>query len=207
MTPDSRAADVAVVRATVADLDAVARTLGRAFEDDPVMAWLFPDSSTRLAAVTRFLGIAVEQVHLPHGEVITAGGIASVACWDPPGRWKVPLSTTLRGLRPMASLLGARLPRSLGAFMMIDSHHPRWPHWYLGILGTDPEHQGRGLGSAVIREVLQRCDRDGLGAYLESSKPENVPYYERFGFRVTEEVRLPSGPPLWLMWRHPEPSA
>jgi GNAT superfamily N-acetyltransferase len=204
MTGGARDAGVELVRATAADLDAVARTLGRAFEDDPVMAWLFPDPATRLASVTRFFAYAVEQVHLPHGDIVTAGAMASVAVWEPPGRWKVPLSTTLRGARAMVSLLGPRLPRSLRGLSAIESRHTRWPHWYLAIVGTDPEHQGRGLGAAVIRDVLSRCDGDGVGAYLESSKPENVPYYERFGFRVVDEVRLPAGPPVWLMWRHPE---
>jgi hypothetical protein len=51
--------------------------------------------------------------------------------------------------------------------------------------------------------MLVRCDEAGLGAYLESSKPENVPYYQRFGFAVTGQIDLPDGPPLWPMWRAP----
>ena len=70
------------------------------------------------------------------------------------------------------------------------------------MLGTDPPAQGRGLGSAVLRPGLELCDREGLPAYLESSKESNVGFYARFGFRVTEEVRMPGdGPSVWLMWR------
>ncbi|MFD0534677.1 GNAT family N-acetyltransferase [Actinomadura luteofluorescens] len=65
--------------------------------------------------------------------------------------------------------------------------------------------QGNGLGAALLRSRLDRCDTEGLPAYLESSKERNVPYYERFGFRVTRELPLPGKgcPPVWLMWRDP----
>lgn len=84
------------------------------------------------------------------------------------------------------------------------SMHPEEPpHAYLAILGTDPAAQGRGLGSAMMAPVLEQCDRDGLGAYLESSKDQNIYFYARHGFRVTAERRLPRGPRLWPMWRDP----
>ena len=103
----------------------------------------------------------------------------------------------------MAPIVGVRGPLLLRGFRGVENHHPRWPHWYLGVLGTDPPMQGRGLGSGVMEPVLSRCDRDGIGAYLESSKESNVPYYRRHGFEVVEVVTLPKGPRLWLMWRHP----
>jgi hypothetical protein len=53
--------------------------------------------------------------------------------------------------------------------------------------------------------VLEECDRDGIGAYLESSKESNIDYYARFGFRVTGTIRLPRGPLFWPMWRDPRP--
>jgi ribosomal protein S18 acetylase RimI-like enzyme len=77
------------------------------------------------------------------------------------------------------------------------------PHCYLAILGVDPEAQRRGLGSRLLRPVLARCDRERVPAYLESSKEANIAFYERHGFAVTDEVALPRGPRLWLMWRRP----
>ena len=81
--------------------------------------------------------------------------------------------------------------------------HYREPHWYLSTLGTDPEAQGRGLGSAMLAPVLGLCDEDGWPAYLESSKESNIPFYERHGFRVTGEIQVPDGPKLWPMLRPP----
>ena len=53
--------------------------------------------------------------------------------------------------------------------------------------------------------LLERCDREGIPAYLESSKEKNVPFYRRHGFEVTREIQLPNGPMLWAMWRQPRP--
>src|SRR4029078_5686236 len=86
----------------------------------------------------------------------------------------------------------------------VERRHPPEPHLYLAVLGTDPPAQGRGIGTAVLRPGLDLCDREGLPAYLESSKESNVGFYARFGFRVIAEVRMPGeGPTVWLMWRNP----
>ncbi|WP_143860746.1 GNAT family N-acetyltransferase, partial [Nocardia cerradoensis] len=69
--------------------------------------------------------------------------------------------------------------------------HPREPHWYLAVLGTLPGVRGQGYGQALMRSRLDRCDAEGIPAYLESSKPQNVPYYERFGFDVTGTLAAP----------------
>jgi GNAT superfamily N-acetyltransferase len=89
---------------------------------------------------------------------------------------------------------------------LIESMHPHEPHWYLATLGTDPEMQGKGVGSALMRPALDHCDTEGWPAYLESSKERNVPFYRRHGFEVVREVPLPGGgPKIWTMWREPRP--
>jgi hypothetical protein len=44
------------------------------------------------------------------------------------------------------------------------------------------------LGSALLKTMLTRCDAERMPAYLETSYPENVPFYERRGFRVTGDA-------------------
>jgi ribosomal protein S18 acetylase RimI-like enzyme len=103
--------------------------------------------------------------------------------------------------------LAWRLPLVARGLLEVQRNHPADPpHWYLAVLGTDPSAQGRGLGSATLAPVLERCDADGVGAYLESSKERNIDFYARHGFRVTAELRLPRGPSVWPMWREPQPN-
>jgi GNAT superfamily N-acetyltransferase len=103
----------------------------------------------------------------------------------------------------MLPVLLPRIVRSTRAVREIERHHPVLPHYYLSVIGTDPDQQGGGVGSALLGPVLSRCDADGVAAYLECSKESNVSFYARHGFTVTDKVHLPAGPPLWFMWREP----
>jgi GNAT superfamily N-acetyltransferase len=95
---------------------------------------------------------------------------------------------------------------SLRAIAEVERVHPKEPHWYLAVLGTEPAWQGKGVGSALLAPVLQRCDREGRPAYLESSKESNLAFYARHGFEVTGTIDLlGGGPRVWPMWREPRP--
>jgi hypothetical protein len=57
-----------------------------------------------------------------------------------------------------------------------------------------------------MRPVLERCDRERLPAYLEASSSRSAACYERSGFAIQEEARIPGGPTILLMWRPPGPA-
>ena len=187
------------------DLGPIAGALARAFHDDPVMTWMFGRrDGPRLRRLSRFMASEARRRHHRHGGlVLTADGHPGAALWDPPGMWRTSWREVARSAPMLARAIGPRIPRALRGLALIERAHPREPHWYLAVLGTDPPQQGRGVGAALIEPVVARCDDESLGAYLESSKPDNVPYYERFGFRTTGQIDLPGGPPLWPMWRDP----
>ena len=193
-----------VRRAVTADRGPLARTLARAFDDDPVWGWLFPDPASRDRRSTQVFHAYLRDA-LKVGEVYTTPDLTGASLWKPPGAWKLTNGAVLRSLPALVRAFGRRLPASLEVERKVEAQHPREPHWYLAVVGTDPVAQGKGIGGALIRQVTDRCDADGLPAYLESSKETNVPYYERFGFRVTGETQLgDDGPSIWFMWRDPQ---
>ena len=195
----------AVRDVTAADADPLAAVLGRAFADDPVWQWMFPRRPERMAVMFAML---LHHAHLPNGVSELAernGRVLAGALWDPPGRWRISASAQIRQLPSLLRVLGGRTFAVLRGLGEIERAHPIEPHWYLAVLGTDPRAQGNGLGSALLRSRLNRCDDRRFPAYLESSKESNIPYYERFAFRVTGEIRLPGGGPrVWAMWRDPQ---
>jgi len=72
--------------------------------------------------------------------------------------------------------------------------------WHLDSIGVEPSAQGRGIGSALVESGLTRARVDQAGVFLETGTPRNVPYYERFGFRVVEDPYAPDGGPrIWFM--------
>ncbi|MCP9273528.1 GNAT family N-acetyltransferase [Mycolicibacterium arenosum] len=193
--------------ATRADIPALSVTLGKAFFDDPVMMWLLPDDDVRRRKLHKLFASITRYHHLSRGGVEVATGgqdIGAAALWDPPGEWKQTRAEELRAMPGLLLTFGSALGRGLAVTEMMKKAHPEEPHWYLAVIGSDPAVRGKGFGNALMRSRLDRCDAEYAPAYLESSKPENVPYYERFGFEVTGEFTLPDGgPPLIPMWRTP----
>jgi ribosomal protein S18 acetylase RimI-like enzyme len=194
----------ALRRAEGGDVPGLAAMLARAFIDDPVAEWSCRPDSLRGSVLERFYTTRTRQL-LADDEVWVTGERTSAALWAPPKRWKL---TALQDARLSAALLRPRLlaraPLVVAGLLGLERNHPvAPPHWYLAFLGTDPSAQGQGLGSAVLRPVLEQCDSDGIAAYLESSKERNIDFYARHGFRVTRELRLPRGPRVWPMWREP----
>jgi ribosomal protein S18 acetylase RimI-like enzyme len=186
------------------DVAALTRMLVRAYMDDPVAMWICKSNPLRTRLLETLYSARLRQLLLHQG-VWTNAEHSSAAVWVPPalGQPSVrPNATLMRCV--LDPRLMVRLPLLAVGFSAMQRKHPRnTPHWYLSLLGTDPDAQGHGFGSAVLQPVLERCDLDGVGAYLESSKPRNIDFYGRFGFRTIGELQLPYGPKMWPMWREP----
>ncbi|SCX02503.1 MULTISPECIES: GNAT family N-acetyltransferase [Mycobacteriaceae] len=189
-----------------ADIAALSQVLGRAFYDDPVMAWMLPDPVARRRKLHRVFAALTRHHHLSRGgvEVAAAGSVlGAAALWDPPGQWRHTVGEQVRAAPGLLLAFGAALRRGQQAEELMQRHHPEEPHWYLAVIGSDPSVRGSGQGQALMRSRLDRCDAEHAPAYLESSNPANIGYYQRFGFEVTGEIALPDGPSLWPMWRQP----
>ncbi|NCY15704.1 MAG: GNAT family N-acetyltransferase [Actinobacteria bacterium] len=196
-----------ITRLDPADLQMAIATTSRAFWPDPLFGHFARDVIHEHRMLPTFLGALLRDA-ADHGEVWVArhdGVVAGSASWLQPGTMPRTRSRENRITRACASaLLTGRNRRSgLRLLAEVERRHPREPHWYLPLLGIDPRWQGRGFGGALLAIKLDECDRELIPAYLETQKPENVPYYERFGFRVTEVIELGDTPPIWLMWRDP----
>lgn len=187
--------------ATLDDAPMIGRALTRAFDDDPMMRWFFPDDTSREAALGRYFTTLFTRQYVHHA--VCERTAAAAAFWVPPEAQAkaVPDAETIRELQ---TILGDRAPVFGAAVEAAAQHTPQEPHWYLALIGADPAAQGQGHGAALLRSGLAKADAAGQAAYLESSKPDNLPFYEHFGFRVREELSLPGGGPvLWAMWREP----
>jgi ribosomal protein S18 acetylase RimI-like enzyme len=201
---DAAAHDIALRprRTAGKDLPMLVETLVAAFMDDPVMTWCVPDRDRRPAIMRAIFEIAVD-VNQPYGQLYTTDPVAAAgAVWVPPG-----CRATGDEAEHLATLyieaVEEYADRLVAAMEPMEACHPEEPHHYLAFLGTRPEWQSRGLGSALLREVLDRCDREGRPAHLEATSEANQRLYRRHGFQVTDEIRLPDGPTMWPMWREP----
>lgn len=188
----------------VADVSVVeARTLlARAFADDPLMVWFFPDDDVRPQACAAMFGLFAEH-YLADGrvDVVRRDRLVAVAMWQLPGQAdedadRVP---TLGGL--MSALLGpARAVEIGGAMAVLEDVRPSEPHAYLHLLGVHPTCRGQGLGGELLDRGIAAARADGLTACLDTMNPTNVPFYEAHGLSVRHETPLGAGgPTVWSM--------
>ena len=206
MTNPAAAAEEAgtIRKATEDDVPAMCRALARAFYDDPVAAWFMPDDQRRLRKLERAFELGIRNVYLPQDACYTSDGVAGAALWNPPGTWRVSIGRQLLLLPGIARAYGRDTPRAFRGFDLVAREHPNErDHWYLPFVGVDPDWQGRGLGTALLRPVLDRCDEEGTPAYLESSTARNRACYLRQGFEDAGTLRFPDGPEMTKMWREP----
>jgi GNAT superfamily N-acetyltransferase len=176
--------------------------LGKAFSDDPVMAYIFPkaeDRAKRIAAIMR-MGI---RNYGSYGCVEYAGDIYAASVWQQPEAPKPTMIAQFVDALEGIVKLRSSMVRAATVQQLLAKNRLQQPHWYLAILGTVPQWQGQSLGGRLLESRLLECDKHAVPAYLESSNIANVPFYQRHGFVVTKEIQLPAGPIMRTMLRHP----
>jgi ribosomal protein S18 acetylase RimI-like enzyme len=182
---------------TARDRKSVTDVLTLGFSSDPMTRWALPNPALYLAVmpelVDAFGGKAFE-----HGSAYCVDDFSGAALWLPPG--------TEPDSERLAALIAQHAPASVqentaGVFEQMAAYHPHEPHWYLPLIAVDPACQGRGLGGALLKQALERCDADRLPAYLESSNPRNITLYQRHGFEILGRIQVGSSPVLTPMFR------
>ena len=185
----------------------LADSLASAFAEDPLFAWMAGAAPTRaLEPKVRIVFDVFVKLEFERDDhlVFTDDAGIGVAIWKAPNKWKMSTGDMFRALPAMLRALGTKTPRMISAFNAIEKVHPKEEHYYLEALGTRQDMQSKGVGSAVIRHMLDRCDAEGLPAYLESSNVRNVPFYARHGFVSTGEIVVgKDAPTVTAMWRDP----
>ncbi len=192
-----------VRRAQPGDLGQLSEMLAHAYVADPVSRWLIPGDEQWTRYARPYFGFLLRSA-FAEGELFANEDCSAAALWRKPnpaerGR----LGKALHGLR-MLSLLRARSARGIRLARLLEEAHPPEPHWFLQFVAVEALRRGTGLGGSVLRPVLERCDREGQVAYLESSNPANTPIFQHFGFEVCGKIDLSPGPVILCLRRQPQ---
>jgi ribosomal protein S18 acetylase RimI-like enzyme len=196
--------EVQACKATPQDSPTLTQILVRAFDADPWVNWMIPGEKRRSERATAFMDWFVKTA-MPHGHVYTTDDRNGVALWVPPDTWHFGLREQFSILVDFGRVTGLRhvLSRMIG-IQALEQKHPQEPHYYLPMIGTDPAFRRKGIGSALLGPILRTCDEEGIIAYLENTNENNLPFYERHGFQLTEVFQFPfNGPQMWMMLREP----
>jgi ribosomal protein S18 acetylase RimI-like enzyme len=187
--------------AIAADAERCLAALTLAFSGDPPCRWAWPDAQQYLEAFP-ILARAFGGGAIDHGTAHYYEGFSGVALWLPPG---VAPDEEFLVKAIEDTVADERKGAMLSMFEQMDALHPREPHWHLPLLGVDPAHQRKGIGSALLSHVLNMCDAQKVSAYLEATSPRNVPLYERHGFEKVGSIEVADSPRIIPMLRKPRP--
>jgi ribosomal protein S18 acetylase RimI-like enzyme len=186
------------------DRSEIAAVLAAAFASDPITKWILDGRRHPERDLRVMFGAIVREALKQGGHhvYVTNDGDAA-AIWADVDRWKMSALTMLR-LVPAGLRTGFVRTRAVKLNAAIQRAHPRSPHYYLEMIGTRPDRQGKGVGSMLLAALVEHSDADGVGTYLESSNPNNLAFYGRHGFDPQPAYALPKGcPPHTPMWRDP----
>jgi ribosomal protein S18 acetylase RimI-like enzyme len=207
-TPDRPPSGIGIRDAGAADLPALIEIASAAYRADPLISYFVRNDARRSEALRQLFDFCLREQALAHGHVTMTEDGKACAAWLPPeARPTMPLAQQLTLLPRMARICSlGRVARLAAVLSLLERHHPSEPpHHYLYLLAVVPERQGQGLGSALLQAGLRTIDRARAATYLETATERNLALYERHGFAVTGETRLPSdGPKLWFLWRAPQ---
>lgn len=185
---------------TKAGIESVVATVLMAFSADPVARWVYPDPGDYMHYFPKFIR-AFAGRSFSSGTACVTNDLRGAALWVPPNVG--PDEQTMLALIE-ASVSDEIKPDLYEVLAAMEDHHPREPHWYLPMIGVDGAKRGSGIGSELMAYAVERCDADGLPAYLESSNPRNISLYERFGFEVIGDIQFGSSPQMSPMLRIPQ---
>jgi len=186
--------------------DEAGLSLSRAFFNDPMWGYMFPEPARRAEPMRWIFTRWVHALAPLETSFITEDG-AGVALWMPPGMPELSLWRQLRAgfWKGLFRLRLDEIRRGYPFEQDVVRRQRREldvPHWILNTLGVAPARQRTGAGSALIRHMLARADAERVPAYLVTHNPPNVAYYQRFGFQVVgEDVVWPGGPFVCSMRR------
>ncbi|KQC10794.1 MAG: hypothetical protein APR62_11190 [Smithella sp. SDB] len=190
-------------KASSDDTFRLAASLAKAFDDDPIINWLVRKDKKRAEGINLLFQSCIKDLCLQHEHLFMTEDCSGGALWYPPGTSEIGYIKQLSLIPKMIPVVAwtglLRLARTLA------KDPPEKNYYYLQFIGVIPGNQGKGVGKALIKPVLDICDRENCGAFLKCSKETNIPFYRNFGFTVTKKTFFgKDSPPLWLMWRSPK---
>jgi ribosomal protein S18 acetylase RimI-like enzyme len=194
--------DANIRLATEGELAEVGALIGLSFDQLVQCASLVPRPADRLRVMSDYFAMLTEHA-FRHGrvDVIANGrGLEAAAVWfDRTGDMPEPPGYERR----LAALAGPHVHNFQALDEVFDANHPTDPHWHLAFLAVHPDHQDRGLGSALMERTHAELDAVGIPQYLEATNEQNIRLYRRHGYTQMDpfDIRLPDGTPFYRMWR------
>lgn len=184
----------------------------QAFADDPVFGYLTPEArQSRLKALTWLAKKGLEYCY-EYGHIYTTPDLKGVAAWLPPEK------SSFTGIQELQLIMQLRLyllpfycgwnklARWLSFLKITEDYHEQdmqtQSHWYLALMFVNPSYQGQGIGSALLKPILDQASDEKLPCYLVTFTEQAVKFYQKNGFEIIRKSQTAKdAPSFWNLKR------
>lgn len=164
--------------------------LAAAFEQNKSVSYITGRGNRRGEKIRLLMEYAY-QVCESYGKVVLSADKNACALVLFPHTKKFSLRSAYWDLKLVFGVIGPlNLPKILRRERLIAARHPPGPLYYLWFIGVDTAVMGRGIGTALLAQLVEDSRIGGLPFYLETSTEENLSWYKRFGFRIFYELDI-----------------
>jgi ribosomal protein S18 acetylase RimI-like enzyme len=190
----------------------VCKVLGDAFQDDPIMVFIYPDEQERKEKA-QYGFYMLYKYGIKNGfAYATSENLEGITMWLPPGNIYLSMWTMMKnGMFYTMRKVGLKMKamkKTMAIFNYEEERHKElvpYDHWYLQNIAVKPEEQGKGYGGLLLRTMIEEVKSDGLPIYLETNTEKATSIYQRYGFEILEHGTIPETDiPLWCMLRKPK---
>ena len=179
-----------MVKAKTADKALVANLLCQSFKENQSVNYIIRQDKKRLSRIRALMEYSFDVCNL-FGEVWLSEDKRGCALILFPQGKRTTIESIWLDFKLIFKAIGLdRIKKALQREEKIKKLQPKEDSTYLWFIGVDPHYQHSGIGSKLLKEVIEEANGKALPIYLETSTLQNLPWYEHFGFENYDKLEL-----------------
>lgn len=175
-------------RAENIDRNIIVDILVKSFGDNKSVNYIIKQDAKRDERLRRLMEYSHDVCKL-FGDVFITDDKSGCALIIKPDKKRTSLKSVLLDARFAITCLGiSNLKKAMSREATIKAQHPDGLIYYLWFIGVDPNKQHEGIGSKLLKDVINKGQKENRTICLETSTSKNIPWYQSFGFTIYQEL-------------------
>lgn len=179
-----------IIDAQRKDKTRVIEILSKSFQNDPQINYILGSNVNHNKKMKRLMAYSFE-FGLANGKVEISEDKNSVAIWKSSNSKKMTINLFYESILFFFAFGWSGIKRISAMEKKIAAFYPDKTIFnYLWILGTNPNEQGKGYGTAILSKAINNFEQNKIPIYLETSTDSNLYYYQRKRFELYHSMIL-----------------
>ncbi|MEP7376203.1 MAG: GNAT family N-acetyltransferase [Chitinophagaceae bacterium] len=179
-----------MIRAEFKDKKRIVDMLTSSFDENSSVNYIIKQDKKRTKRIEKLMEYSFDVCYL-FGKVLLSDDKKGCALIVLPEKKKTTFKSILLNLKLVLFCVGlSNAKKTMDREAKIKKFQPREPMYYLWFIGVEPNEQNKGIGSALLTEIIKESESEKRIICLETSTLKNLPWYQKFGFTIYNELHL-----------------